>query len=98
MAIIPPVTMVFCAVEGGKQYATWQRKDAREVHNELVAVMKSVLLQVIHIMLISYFKATQYVCEIVDLCMLRPKYLGLKLNQCDYRSQAVTSYGNRMAS
>jgi hypothetical protein len=39
--------MVFCAVDGGKQFTTWQRRDARDVHNELVAVMRSVLLQVI---------------------------------------------------
>jgi len=46
-SLIPPVTMVFCAVDGGKQFTTWQRRDARDVHNELVAVMRSVLLQVI---------------------------------------------------
>ena len=44
--LIAPVTMVFCCVDGGKQFATRQRRDAREVHNELVAVMRSVLLQV----------------------------------------------------
>ena len=38
--------MVFCSVEGGKQYSAWNRQDAREVHLQLLAVMYSVLRQV----------------------------------------------------
>ena len=44
--ILPPVTMVFCSVDCAKQYISRQRRDAHEVHNELVAVLRSVLLQV----------------------------------------------------
>ena len=40
------VTIVFCMVEGGKQYAAKSRRDAREVHVQLVALLRSVLLQV----------------------------------------------------
>ena len=43
---LPPVTMVFSSVEGGKQYSAWHRQDAREVHLQLLAVMYSVLRQV----------------------------------------------------
>ena len=46
----PPVTMVFCCADGGKHYVNKNRRDAEAVHNELVAVMKSVLLHVSHIM------------------------------------------------
>ncbi len=37
---LPPVTMVFCSVEGGKQYAAWRRHDAHEVHLQLVSTMQ----------------------------------------------------------
>ena len=43
---LPLVTMVFCSVDGGKQYVGRHRQDALNVHTELVAVMRSVLLQV----------------------------------------------------
>ena len=43
---LPLVTMVFCSVDGGKQYVGRHRHDALDVHTELVAVMRSVLLQV----------------------------------------------------
>ena len=40
------ITTVWCAIEGGKQYAFVHWKEAREVHAELLAVMHSVLRQV----------------------------------------------------
>ena len=44
---LPPVTMVFCSIEGGKQYASLRSKaDARDVHMELIAVMRGALKQV----------------------------------------------------
>ncbi len=43
---LPPVSMVFSIVDGGKQYASKHREDAEEVHLQLLAVMRSVLLQV----------------------------------------------------
>ena len=44
---LPPVTMVFCSIEGGKQYASLRSKaDARDVHLELIAVMRGALKQV----------------------------------------------------
>ena len=43
---LPPVTMVFCAIENGKQYAGWHRADAQVVHNEMSALMRSILRQI----------------------------------------------------
>lgn len=40
------VTMVFCTVDGGKQYVLRYRREAREVHLQLVALIRSTLLQV----------------------------------------------------
>ena len=40
------VTMVFCTVDGGKQYVLRYRREAREVHLQLVALIRSMLLQV----------------------------------------------------
>ena len=42
----PSVTMVFCCVDGGKQFVAKHRNDAQHVHQELVAVMRSILIQV----------------------------------------------------
>ena len=45
---LPPVTMVFCSVEGGSQYASSASKgkaDAHDVHLELLAVMRGALRQ-----------------------------------------------------
>ena len=42
---IPPVTVVFCKVEGGG-HSMISRREADEVHAELVALMCSVLRQV----------------------------------------------------
>ena len=42
----PSVTMVFCCVDGGKQFVAKHRRDAEHVHQQLVAVMRSVLVQV----------------------------------------------------
>ena len=36
---LPPVTTIFCAIEGGKQYASWQRLDAHDLHLTLLSVM-----------------------------------------------------------
>ena len=39
--------MVFCSIEGGKQYASLRSKaDVRDVHMELIAVMRGALKQV----------------------------------------------------
>ena len=44
---LPPVTVVFCSIEGGKQYASSRSKaDARDMHLELVAIMRGALRQV----------------------------------------------------
>ena len=43
---LPLVTAVFCSAEGGKQYASWRRLDAREVHLELLTVMRNILRQI----------------------------------------------------
>ena len=43
---LPLVTMVFCSVESGKQYAGWNRADAQVVHSEISALMRGVLRQV----------------------------------------------------
>ena len=40
------VTMVFCSVDGGKAFATRHRSSAKEVHAELVAVMRNALRSV----------------------------------------------------
>ena len=42
----PSVTMVFFSVDGGKQFVAKHRRDAEHVHQQLVAVMRSVLVQV----------------------------------------------------
>ena len=42
----PSVTMVFCSVDGGKQFVAKYRSDAEHVHQQLVAVMRSILVQV----------------------------------------------------
>jgi len=38
--------MVFCCADGGKHYVDKNRRDAEEVHNELVVVMMNVLRHV----------------------------------------------------
>ena len=38
--------MVFCMVDGGKQFAAKHRHDARVVHAELVALIRGLLRQV----------------------------------------------------
>ena len=43
---LPPVTAVFCSVEGAKQYSARTKIDAHMVHSELVSVMKGALAQV----------------------------------------------------
>lgn len=44
---LPKVTMVFTAVEGAKPFALRHRsRDVREIHSELLAVVRSCLLQV----------------------------------------------------
>ena len=44
---LPHVTMVFCSIEGGKQYAFSKSKaDVRDVNLELVAIMRGALRQV----------------------------------------------------
>lgn len=43
---LPKVTLVFCCVEGARQYTTFFRKCTRNTHRELVAMMCSVLRQV----------------------------------------------------
>lgn len=43
---LPKVTLVFCCVEGARQYTTFFRKCTRSTHRELVAMMCSVLRQV----------------------------------------------------
>jgi hypothetical protein len=43
---LPPVTMVFAIVDGGKQYAAKHRQAAEDVHLQLMSVMRTVLLQV----------------------------------------------------
>ncbi len=44
---LPDVTIVFCAVEGGKTYSVRSsRRDFRAVHVKLVALIRSVLRQV----------------------------------------------------
>lgn len=46
-AALPKVTMVFTAVEGAKPFALRHRsRDVREIHAELLAVVRSCLLQV----------------------------------------------------
>ena len=45
---LPSITMVFCSVEGGSQYASSASKgkaDAHDVHLELLAVMRGALRQ-----------------------------------------------------
>ena len=41
--VAPPVTSVICSVERGVQYAIIHWKEARDLHQELVALMHSVL-------------------------------------------------------
>ena len=43
---LPLITAVFCSAEGGKQYASWRRLDAREVHLELLTIMRNILRQI----------------------------------------------------
>jgi hypothetical protein len=43
---LPDVTVVFCAVDGGKLYGLRNRRDFRTVHTQLVALARSVLRQV----------------------------------------------------
>ena len=43
---LPHVTAAFCSIEGGKQYASSNKQDARDVHLELLAVMYGVLRSV----------------------------------------------------
>ena len=43
--VLPAVTMVFCMADGGKTYASKHRRDARDVHAQLLATMRSVLRQ-----------------------------------------------------
>ena len=46
-ALLPNVTMVFCSVDGGKQFVSRHRRDAQMVHNVLVSMLRSVLQQVL---------------------------------------------------
>ena len=46
ITLLPNVTMVFCCVDGGKPFVSRHRREAREVHNLLVSVLRSVLQQV----------------------------------------------------
>ena len=45
-AALPPVTMVFAMVDGGKLFAMRHRKDARAVHLCCASVILSTLRQV----------------------------------------------------
>ena len=45
-AALPPITMVFCMVDGGKLYAVRHRKDARMVHLCCASIILSTLRQV----------------------------------------------------
>ena len=49
----PPVTMVFCCVDGGKQFVAKHRRDAEQLHQQLVAVMRSVLMQVLAVVMFT---------------------------------------------
>ena len=46
VAPLPPMTMVFCMVDGGKMYAIRHRRDARLVHLGCLSVVLSTLRQV----------------------------------------------------
>ena len=46
VALLPNVTMVFCSVDGGKQFVSRHRREGHEVHNILVSMLRSVLQQV----------------------------------------------------
>ena len=37
---LPPVTLVFCSLDGGLQYSAVHRQDVLSVHLELVAIMR----------------------------------------------------------
>lgn len=43
---LPPVTVVFCMVDAGKQFALRHRRDAHLIHHVLEAVVRSILRQV----------------------------------------------------
>jgi hypothetical protein len=45
-AVLPPVTMVFACVEGGKQFAAYNRKVARLVNEVIVECASGLLRQV----------------------------------------------------
>ena len=45
-AVATPVTSVICSVERGVQYAIIHWKEARDLHQELVALMYSILNKV----------------------------------------------------
>lgn len=40
---LPPMTMVFAMVDGGKQFAVLHRKDARQVHKVIAACIQNTL-------------------------------------------------------
>ena len=43
---LPLVTVAFCVVDGGKQYAAWNKADVHSVHDELMTIMHGVLTQI----------------------------------------------------
>jgi hypothetical protein len=43
---LPPITMVFCCVDGGKAFASRNRTEAHEVHCIIASIIRNTLCQV----------------------------------------------------